>query len=93
MIETVFKALIFKTKHIEVDNFINEIAKENNNIKDVHDQIRESLIKLVLYKFISIKEKSPKGNYIFKEHNFYKAREIGSIETWLENQRCFKEAS
>ncbi|MBA6155359.1 hypothetical protein H3Z83_02295 [Tenacibaculum sp. S7007] len=92
MIETVFKALVFRTKYIEVDNFINEIAEEHSNIEDAHNQVKESLIKLVLYKFISIKEKAPKGSYVFKEHNFYKAREVGSIETWLEQQRHYQEA-
>ncbi len=92
MIETVFKALIFKTKYIEVNNFINEIAEENSNIEDAHNQVKESLIKLVLYKFISIKDKSPKGSYVFKEHNFYKAREVGSIETWLDKQRYYQES-
>ncbi|OSY87674.1 hypothetical protein WH52_09565 [Tenacibaculum holothuriorum] len=90
MIEVVFKTLIFKTKHIEVNRFIKEITE--NNSETSYNEVKESLLKLVLYKFIKIKDKSNKGLYINKENNFFKARELGSVNKWLEQQRLINQA-
>lgn len=90
MIEVVFKSLVFKTKHIEVNRFIKEIIDNNN--ESTYNEVKESLLKLVLYKFIKIKDKSNQGLYIDKENNFFKARELGSVNKWLEHQRLVNQA-
>lgn len=92
MEEIVFKALIFQTKTIEVESFIQEVVTTNSNIAITPEDIKEAIIKLVLYKFIKVKSIPPKGNYIYKENNFFKAREMGSVQSWLEHHR-FMQAS
>ncbi|WBX75848.1 hypothetical protein PG911_14510 [Tenacibaculum ovolyticum] len=87
MEEIVFKALIFKTKNIEIESFINEVIASNKDLDLTKDALKDSILKLVLYKFIKVKPTLPKGNYIYKESNFFKAREIGSVHLWLEKQR------
>ncbi|CAL2101485.1 conserved protein of unknown function [Tenacibaculum sp. 190130A14a] len=87
MEEIVFKALIFNTKHIEVDTFIKEVLEANSQEDITKEDIKEAIIKLVLYKFIKVKKVPPKGNYIYKENNFFKARELGSVHQWLDQQR------
>lgn len=92
MEEIVFKALIFNTKNIEVDTFIDEVLESNHEEDITKEDVKEAIIKLVLYKFIKVKKVPPKGNYIYKENNFFKARELGSVDRWLEKQR-FMQAS
>lgn len=92
MEEIVFKALIFNTKNIEVDSFIKEVIETNNELNLTSQDIKDAIIKLILYKFITVKNIHPKGNYIYKENNFFKARELGSVDCWLEKQR-FLQAS
>ncbi len=87
MEEIVFKALIFKTKNIEIESFINELIDSNKDLNLTKEDLKDALIKLVLYKFIKVKTTLPKGNYIYKESNFFKAREAGSVHLWLEKQR------
>jgi len=87
MEEIVFKALIFKTKNIEIESFINDVIDTNKDLNITRDDLKNSILKLVLYKFIKVKSTLPKGNYIYKERNFFKAREVGSVHLWLEKQR------
>lgn len=87
MEEIVFKSLIFKTKHIEVDSFINDVITSNQELNLTKEIVKEALIKFVLYKFIKVKNINPKGNYIYKENNFFKARELGSVKSWLDKQQ------
>lgn len=90
MEEIVFKALIFNTKNIEVDTFIKEVLDTNSAEHITKEDIKDAIIKLVLYKFIKVKSIPPKGNYIYKENNFFKARELGSVHRWLDEQRLMQ---
>ena len=49
MEELVFKALLFKTKLIKIENFIQEVIDTNNHIELTYEDVKESIIKLVLY--------------------------------------------
>ncbi|CAM1360370.1 conserved hypothetical protein [Tenacibaculum sediminilitoris] len=87
MEEVVFKALLTDTKFNRIDNFIQEIIDTNKKNGATYEDVRESLIKLVLYRFIKIDPTSTK-DCILREDNFYQARELGSVSSWLEKQRA-----
>ena len=87
MEEVVFKALLSNTKFSRIDNFIQEIIETNNGA--TYEGVRDSIIKLVLYRFIKI-DANASNDCILRESNFYQARELGSVSSWLEKRRAYR---
>ncbi|MGG6231465.1 hypothetical protein [Tenacibaculum sp. SDUM215027] len=89
MEEEVFKALLTDTKFNRIDNFIQKIIDTNKHTNATYETVRESIIKLVLYRFIKIDPTSSQ-DCILKEPNFYQALELGSVSSWLEKRRTYE---
>ena len=89
MEEIVFKALLSDNKFNRIENFIQEVINTNKNNGATYEEVRESLIKLILYRFIKIDTKAS-NDCILRETNFYQARELGSVNSWLENKRAYR---
>ncbi|MGG8497719.1 hypothetical protein ACQY1Q_15015 [Tenacibaculum sp. TC6] len=90
MEEVVFKTLVSNTECIQVDRLIREVIVTNSDLGVTYDEVKESIFKLILYKFIKVKNVASKGNYIQKEQNFYQARELGGVSSWLEKKRAYR---
>ncbi|WP_417784722.1 hypothetical protein [Tenacibaculum sp.] len=89
MEEVVFKALLTDNKFNRIDNFIQEVINANKNNGATYESVRESIIKLVLYRFIKI-DTNASNDCILRESNFYQARELGSVSSWLEKRRTYE---
>ena len=87
MEEVVFKALLSDTKFNRIENFIQKIIDNNKHTDVTYETVRESMIKLVLYRFIKI-DRTSTQDCILKEPNFYQALELGGVDSWLEKQRA-----
>ncbi|RBW57243.1 hypothetical protein DS884_11720 [Tenacibaculum sp. E3R01] len=86
MEEVVFKALLFNTKFTRIENFIQEVLDSNNDI--TYEDVKESILKLVLYRFIKVDNNLSPENCILKEANFYEAQRLGGVNSWLEKKRA-----
>lgn len=84
MEEIVFNALLKETKCKDIEEFIAEIVANNESV--TYEEVRESILKLVLYRFIKVNTKAT-SDCIYKRTNFYQAQELGSVNSWLERQR------
>ncbi|TDQ29957.1 hypothetical protein [Tenacibaculum caenipelagi] len=89
MEEIVFKTLLSDTKFSRIENFIQDVISSNKNNGATYETVRESLIKLILYRFIKI-DTNASNDCILKEPNFYQARELGSVSSWLEKRRAYR---
>ncbi|CAL2080040.1 hypothetical protein [Tenacibaculum sp. 190524A05c] len=87
MEEIVFKALQGDTKFATIENFINSIIVDNSNEDLTYEEVKESIIKLVLYQFIKVDNTST-ADCISREENFYQAEELGGVNLWLEQKRA-----
>ncbi|REH43895.1 hypothetical protein C7448_1121 [Tenacibaculum gallaicum] len=87
MEEVVFKALLTDTKFNR--QFYSKIIDTNKHTNATYETVRESYIKLVLYRFIKIYPTSSQ-DCILKEPNFYQAIELDSVSSWLEKRRTYE---
>lgn len=88
MEEVVFKALLFNTKFTRIENFIQEVIDNNNDIEITYEDVKESILKLILYRFIKVDNSLPQENCILKGANFYEAKRLGGVNSWLEKKRA-----
>ncbi len=86
MEEIVFKELLKDTKFCKIEYFIKSIVVNNLSREITYEEVKESVLKLILYRFIKI-DITSKTDCITKEDNFYEAKELGSVESWLEQKR------
>jgi hypothetical protein len=90
MEEIVFNALQENRKFEKVENFIMSIVHSSNDASITYDAVKESIIKLVLYRFIKVHHAT--DNCISKESNFFQAEELGGVKRWLAEKRSLCEA-
>lgn len=91
MEELVFKALLGDAKFNTIENFIKEVIDTNQGDTITYEAVKESIFKLILYRFIKVDHSE--SNCILKETNFYQAQELGSVDSWLAQQRAYSRAS
>ncbi|CAM1341821.1 hypothetical protein [Tenacibaculum amylolyticum] len=91
MEEVVFKALLGNAKFNTIENFIKEVIDTNQDGTVTYEAVKESIFKLILYRFIKVDNSG--NNCILKETNFYQAQELGSVGSWLAQQRAYSRAS
>lgn len=87
MEEIVFKELLAETKFSDIEDFIISIVDKYASIDVDYEDVKESILKLVLYKFIKVNNSSSTEDCIIKESNFYEALKIGGVYSWLERKR------
>ncbi len=88
MEEVAFKVLTQTQDIIKVDNFVRQVIDFTNNSEITYEDVRESIFKFMFYKFIKVETTSTEENYISKEQNFYQAKELGSVGSWLKQKRA-----
>ncbi|CAL2085153.1 hypothetical protein [Tenacibaculum sp. 190524A02b] len=89
MEEIVFRALLGNTKFTKIESFIQNIL-DSSSSEVTYEAVRESIIKLVLYRFIKVNPNTTKEDCILKESNFYEARQLGGVAPWLEKRRAYR---
>ncbi|AUC15207.1 hypothetical protein BTO06_08680 [Tenacibaculum sp. SZ-18] len=91
MEELVFKTLATGKEFSNIDNLINDIVKNSYNVEITFDEVKESVLKLILYGFIKV-DTSNEVKGIIKKDNFYEALEIGGVSPWLKRKRSLSVA-
>ncbi len=86
MEELVFKTLAEGKEFGNIDNLINYIVQNSHNDEVTFNEVKESVLKLILYRFIKV-DTSNEVKGIIKEDNFYEALEIGGVSPWLKRKR------
>lgn len=90
MEEIIFRALQGEHRYSTIDNFIQRFLQSDTEGRFNYEMVKESLIKLVLYRFIKI-EPEAQHDCIIKRTNFYQALDLGGVSTWLayrRSERC-----
>ncbi|SED12454.1 hypothetical protein SAMN04489761_4348 [Tenacibaculum sp. MAR_2009_124] len=87
MEEVAFKVLSETQDVIKVDNFVRQVIDFTNNSEITYEDVRESIFKFMFYRFIKVENTSAEENYICKEQNFYQAKKLGSVGSWLKEKQ------
>ncbi|MFY7671019.1 hypothetical protein ACOSP6_07995 [Tenacibaculum sp. MEBiC06402] len=86
MEELVFKTLAEDIEFSNIDSLISHIVENSYNEEVTFNEVKESVLKLILYRFIKV-DNSNETNCIIKEDNFFEALEIGGVSPWLKRRR------
>ena len=92
MEEIVFQELLGNTKFSNINHFIASVINKYTAKEVTYEDVKESILKLVIYRFIKVDNSDSTSHCISKEDNFYEAKELGGVNSWLAHKRSLSAA-